>query len=194
METQSQEVRIQHPTHSLLWGRALDIFSLSLLLFICVHAFMSSANAHLCRVLRKDSLDYPSKSPYSGRNHWDGKVSDATGKSMGPLWIAGERKSPDKGYSPWSKPVDMTWLQGRRWGTMGRAEGQNDGDMGKPCLPEVPTFGPQNVTLCSYRTMADIIRWGHTGVGVQPNMTSDLVKKERLDTKTAMHRKKSLWG
>lgn len=59
METQSQEVRIPHPTHNLLWGRAVDIFSLSLLLFICVCAFMSSANAHLCRVLRGDSLDLP---------------------------------------------------------------------------------------------------------------------------------------
>lgn len=29
-------------------------------------------------------------------------------------------------------------------------------------------------------------------MGVQPNMTSDLVKRERLDTKTAMHRKKIL--
>ena len=29
-------------------------------------------------------------------------------------------------------------------------------------------------------------------MGVQPNMTSDLVKRERMDTKTAMHRKKIL--
>lgn len=28
-------------------------------------------------------------------------------------------------------------------------------------------------------------------MGGQPNMTSDLVKRERMDTKTAMHRKKN---
>lgn len=58
-ETQSQEVGVPHPTHNLLWGQSRGHFLFIIVLFICVRAFMSLANAHLCRVLRGDSLDLP---------------------------------------------------------------------------------------------------------------------------------------
>lgn len=86
METQSQEVRILHHTHNLLWVRAVGIFSLSLRLFVCVCVLLCHRQMLTCAGSCEETVfTYPYKRPYSGRNHWIEKVSNVTVKSMGLL-------------------------------------------------------------------------------------------------------------